>query len=87
MRSFLSLFGSTGGQAIARSPGVAEYRIPQFMLRRVLKYTGHTIDEVINDASVRYEVAGYYKLSRQLERRCDEMSEQAPYAGASKILL
>lgn len=84
MRSFLSLFGGTGGRAVDRAEIVAAKTISRFfILTQILEYTGHTI----NDASVRYEVAGYYKLSRRMERRCDQMSEQAPYAGPSKILL
>lgn len=88
MRSFLSLFGGTGGRAVDRAEIVAAKTISRFfILTQILEYTGHTINDVINDASVRYEVAGYYKLSRRMERRCDQMSEQAPYAGPSKILL
>ncbi|HEY1686357.1 MAG TPA: hypothetical protein VGG19_16445 [Tepidisphaeraceae bacterium] len=86
MRSFLSLFGGTGGRAMEQQGAIAELRITQYVLKRVLECTGHTIDQVINDPWVRYEVTGYYKLHRRVTRRCEELSEQAQ-ARQGKILL
>jgi hypothetical protein len=40
-------------------------------LRRVLNFTRYTIDDVINDPYARYQVCGYYRLHRQIERVCD----------------
>ena len=84
MRSFLSLFGGTGGRAIHGTTGTYEQRISQFILNQVLEYTGHTIHDVINDPLVRYEVTGYYRLYRQLTRRGDQLAEQAPASRPGK---
>jgi hypothetical protein len=37
-------------------------------LQRILAFTGRSIDDVINNPIARNEVAGYYKLHRQIER-------------------
>ncbi len=48
--------------------GATRYVQPQRVLRRVLDFTGHTIDDVINDPIARRKVAGYYKLHRWVDR-------------------
>jgi hypothetical protein len=40
-------------------------------LRRVLQFTGRTIDDVVNDPIVRREVLGYYKLHKWVQRESD----------------
>ena len=40
----------------------------QSTLRRVLSFTGHTIDDVVNDPIVKSKVRGFYKLHRWIER-------------------
>ena len=40
-------------------------------LRRVLSFTGHTIDDVVNDPIARSKVRGFYKLQRWIEREND----------------
>ena len=40
-------------------------------LRRVLCFTGHTIDDVVNDPIVKNKVRGYFKLHKLVERRCE----------------
>ena len=40
-------------------------------LHRVLRFTGHTIDDVVNDPIVKNKVLGYYKLHRLVNRRCE----------------
>lgn len=87
MRSFLSLFGGTGGRATERTATNYEQRIAQFALRQVLEFTGHSIDQVINDPGVRFEVTSYYRLYRHVVRRCDALAEQAPQADQGKILV
>ena len=37
-------------------------------LRRILAFTGRSIDDVVNDPIARNQVHGYYKLHRQIER-------------------
>jgi hypothetical protein len=44
---------------------------PQRVLRRVLAFTGHTIDDVINDPLARRKVAGYYKLHHWVQRQTE----------------
>ena len=87
MSGFSALTGGIDTPAIRATTGTYEQQIFQFILNRVLAFTGHTIDEVINDAGVRYEVTGYYRLCRQVMERCDELAQQLPQAGASKIRL
>lgn len=45
-----------------------EYILFQKALRRILAFTGRTIDDVVNSPIVKNEVYGYYKLSRQIDR-------------------
>jgi hypothetical protein len=40
----------------------------QSALRRILSFTGHTIDDVVNDPLARAKVRGYYKLHKWIER-------------------
>ncbi len=69
--SFWSLF--TPGRTFAPPDftGRSELVQPQNALRRVLSFTGHSIDDVINDPIARSEVRGYYKLHRWVERESD----------------
>ena len=43
----------------------------QNALRRVLSFTGHTIDDVVNDPIARAKVRGFYKLQRWVDRESD----------------
>ena len=40
-------------------------------LRRVLNFTGRTIDDVVNNPIVKNEVLGYYKLHKFVKRRAE----------------
>ncbi len=40
----------------------------QNALRRVLSFTGHTIDDVVNDPVAKMKVLGFYKLHRWVAR-------------------
>ena len=42
---------------------------PERILRRVLAFTGKTIDDVVNDPIAKREVLGYYKLHRWVDRQ------------------
>ena len=46
----------------------------QNALRRVLSFTGHTIDDVVNDPIAKAKVLGFYKLGRWVERE-NEVSD------------
>ena len=48
-----------------------EHVLTQHPLRRVLAFTGCTIDDVINSPVARNQVRGFYKLYRQVERQSD----------------
>jgi hypothetical protein len=54
--------------------GRTEVVQPQRALGRVLAFTGHTIDDVVNDPIVKRKVAGYYKLHKWVQRE-SELSE------------
>ena len=47
----------------------ASHVVARHPLRRVLAFTGRTIDDVVNDPIAKNEVRGYYKLSRMIQRR------------------
>ena len=40
-------------------------------LHRVLRFTGHSIDEVVNNPVVKNKVLGFYKLHKFVQRRCE----------------
>ena len=45
-----------------------EYIVVQRPLRRILAFTGRSIDDVVNNSIVKREVLGYYKLHKQIHR-------------------
>jgi len=45
------------------------------VVARILRFTGYTIDDVINDPIARNTVRGYYGLHRCVEKRCAELDE------------
>lgn len=47
--------------------------VVRLALNRVLEFTGHSIDDIVNDPVARNEVEGYYRLYCYVERRCDEI--------------
>jgi hypothetical protein len=65
------LFGF--GTAIPEKPSETgtELVLIEHALRRVFAFTGHTIDDVINDPIARNRVCGYYKLGRWIDRQCE----------------
>ena len=48
-----------------------EHVIVQQPLQRVLEFTGHSIDDVVNSPVVKNKVLGYFKLHRWVERESD----------------
>ena len=58
-----------------RLPGNSQPHVSHVLqqrpLRRVLEFTGHTIDEVVNSRLVKNEVLGYYKLHKFVQRGCE----------------
>jgi hypothetical protein len=51
--------------------GRTEVVQPQRVLARVLAFTGHTIDDVVNDPIVKHKVAGYSKLHNWIDRESE----------------
>ena len=66
--SFSSLFSFGKKVLPAEAPGGTEYLLVQRPLRRVLAFTGRSIDDVVNCSVVKREVLGYYKLHKQIHR-------------------
>ena len=66
--SFLNVFNF--GRTYAPPPpgGRTEVVHLQNALRRVLSFTGHTIDDVVNSPLAKAKVLGFYKLHRWVER-------------------
>jgi hypothetical protein len=48
-----------------------EYIVVQRPLRRILAFTGRSIDDVVNNSIVKREVLGYYKLHKQIHRSAE----------------
>jgi len=57
--------------ASANSPSEGFSRPGSAPLRRVLNFTGHSIDEVVNNPLVKHKVLAYFKLHKFVERRSD----------------
>jgi hypothetical protein len=45
--------------------------VTQRPLHRVLAHLSYTIDDVVNDRIAKNAVLGYFKVSRQVTRRCE----------------
>ena len=60
-------FGSPS-RRLHRSADQTEYILFQKALRRILAFTGRSIDDVVNSPVVKNEIYGYYKLSKQIDR-------------------
>ena len=75
--SFLRLPHRGGLLALPPSEPLVEYAT-QRPLRRVLAFTGRSIDDVVNDPIAKNQVYGYYKVLRQVERAADvrDLEEQ-----------
>jgi hypothetical protein len=48
-----------------------EHIVVQHPLRRVLAFTGRSIDDVVNSPMVKREVLGFYKLHKWVQRGMD----------------
>jgi hypothetical protein len=48
-----------------------KYIVVQRPLRRILAFTGRSIDDVVNNPIVKREVLGYYKLHKQIHRTAE----------------
>jgi hypothetical protein len=55
-----------------------EHVIVQRPLDRILSFTGYSIDDVVNNPIAKHALIGYYKLSRQVQRRseCVDLERQ-----------
>ena len=68
----MSQFRSLGISPVPRRvcPNVStEWVTIQQPLRRVLRFTGRSIDDIVNSPIVKNEIIGYFKLQRMIERR------------------
>ncbi|HEX4054560.1 MAG TPA: hypothetical protein VHX86_09875 [Tepidisphaeraceae bacterium] len=48
-----------------------ELVLVQRPLERILSFTGYSIDNIVDNPIAKHAVIGYYKLSRQVQRRCE----------------
>ena len=51
----------------------AQYVIRQQMLQRVLAFRRRSIDDVVNDPIVKNDILGYWKVLKQIDRRCQTL--------------
>lgn len=70
MSSFDSL-GIGGLQRAARKEPRQEFVLAHRPLSRVLAFRNRSIDDVVNSQFVKNEILGYWKVYRQIERRCE----------------
>lgn len=67
--------GSLPGLGVLRLHGhggrEVERVVQQMPLRRVMDFLRCSIDDVINDPMVRWQVAGYYRLQKEVDRWCE----------------
>jgi hypothetical protein len=47
------------------------YVLLQRPLHRVLSFTGHSIDDLVNNPIVKNKVLGFYKLHKYVHRHCE----------------
>ena len=69
--SLSSLFNFARRHRVPPVEGRTEHVTTEPVLRRVLRFTGHTIHDVINDPIARRKVAGFYKLHKWVERESE----------------
>jgi len=67
----MGLFGLSRRSLPIELPDPTEHLVVQRPLRRVLAFTGRSIDDVVNDPTVKREVLGYYKLHKEIHRRIE----------------
>lgn len=63
--------GFSTPQKLADAEPKVSYVMRERALRRVLNFTGRTIDDVVNNPIVKNEVLGYYKLHKFIHRRTE----------------
>jgi hypothetical protein len=73
--------GFGGGPARAGSEHHIRMDEAQIALYRVLEFTGHSIDDVINDPLARNQVYGYLRLYHFVERRCERVDQERWWFG------
>jgi hypothetical protein len=68
----MSVFGGLFRKSLPLElPDPTEYIVVQRPLRRVLAFTGRSIDDVVNDPIVKRQILGYYKLHKEIHRRME----------------
>jgi hypothetical protein len=70
---------------LSRSSDRTELVQLQRPLRRILAFTGHSIDDVVNDPIARNQVRLYYKLHRHVERASEVVDLERWWNGDSWI--
>jgi hypothetical protein len=59
------------GNSIAHPQQRVSYVAPQHALRRILNFTGHSIDDVVNNPVAHRTVLVYYRMQKLVERRAE----------------
>jgi hypothetical protein len=52
-------------------PNTADWVVVQRPLQSILRFTGRSIDDVVNSPVAKNEVIGYFKLQKQIGRRTE----------------
>ncbi|CAN5470205.1 hypothetical protein BH10PLA1_BH10PLA1_18870 [soil metagenome] len=69
--SDLSSLGLVPFAKLAPAAPAREWIEVQKPLRRVLRFTGRSIDDIVNSRIVKNEIIGYYKLQKFIDRRME----------------
>jgi hypothetical protein len=71
MAGFESIFGSGRFRKLPESETASELIVVRPVLASILAFTGYTIDDVVNNPVAKNAVLGYYKVGREVLRRCE----------------
>ncbi len=69
----LDPLGLHGARLFVDDNARTEFILIQRTLQRLMAFTGHTIDDVVNDPIVKNKFLGYYKLHRQINRHSEAL--------------
>ena len=62
---------------IAHAEQRVSYVTPQHALRRILNFTGHSIDDVVNSRVAHRKVLVYYRIHKMIHRRTEITESRA----------
>ena len=68
---YLGAFGFSRNKSRPVLSDPTELVMTQRPLNHILSHVGYSIDDVVDNPIAKHAVLGYYKLDRQIKRRCE----------------